>query len=86
MRGVATFAKDFSGLLLEKSIKTKRQPMPATAPIRPAYRVRGGPSLRLPTEPRVRIRTRLLMQDISIEKHQTNALAFNWSVFSALLG
>jgi hypothetical protein len=36
MRGVAIFAKDFSGLLLEKSAKTTRPPMPAAAPIRPA--------------------------------------------------
>jgi hypothetical protein len=32
----AIFAKDFSGLLLEKSAKTTRQPMPSAAPIRPA--------------------------------------------------
>ena len=30
----AIFAKDFSGLLLEKSAKTTRQPMPSAAPIR----------------------------------------------------
>ncbi|MFI3121783.1 MAG: hypothetical protein QX203_17580, partial [Methylococcaceae bacterium] len=36
MRGVAIFAKDFSGLLLEKSAKTTRPPMPTAAPIRPA--------------------------------------------------
>lgn len=34
--GVTIFAKDFSGLLLEKSAKTTRPPMPAAAPIRPA--------------------------------------------------
>ena len=28
----AIFAKDFSGLLLEKSAKTTRQPMPTAAP------------------------------------------------------
>ena len=50
------------------------------------YRVRGGRSLRLPTEPCVRIRTRLLMQGVSIEKHQTNALTFDQSVFPALSG
>ena len=49
-------------------------------------RVRGGRSLRLPTEPCVRIRTRLLMQGVSIEKHQTNALTFDQSVFPALSG
>ena len=36
MRGVAIFAKDYSGLLLEKSAKTTRPPMPRAAPIRPA--------------------------------------------------
>jgi len=30
----AIFAKDFSGLLLEKSAKTTRQPVPSAAPIR----------------------------------------------------
>ena len=37
--------------------------------------VRGGLGLRLPTEPCVLIPTRLLMQDIFIEKRQTNELA-----------
>ena len=36
------------------------------------HRVRGGCGLRLPTEPCVRIRTRLLTQDEPIGKHQTN--------------
>jgi hypothetical protein len=36
LRGVAIFAKDFSGLLLEKSAKTTRPLMPTAAPIRPA--------------------------------------------------
>ncbi|MDD1620372.1 MAG: hypothetical protein LUQ11_02740, partial [Methylococcaceae bacterium] len=40
-----------------------------------ADRVRGGRSLRLPTEPCVRVRTRLITQDSPIEKLQTNALA-----------
>ena len=38
-------------------------------------RVRGGRSLRLPTEPCVRVRTRLLTQDVSIDEHQTSAPA-----------
>jgi len=47
-------------------------------------RVRGGRSLRLPTEPCVRVRTRLLTQDVSIEKLQTNVLTFVQIVFPAL--
>lgn len=38
-RGVAIFAKYFSGLLLEKSAKTTRPPMPSAAPIRPRHLV-----------------------------------------------
>jgi hypothetical protein len=40
------------------------------------YQFRGDRSLRLPTEPCVRVRTRLLMQGVSIEKLQTNVPAF----------
>ena len=43
-------------------------------------------SLRLPTEPCVRVRTRLLMQGVSIEKLQTNAPAFGRIVFPVLSG
>jgi hypothetical protein len=35
----AIFAKDFSGLLLEKSAKITRQLMPSAAPIRPRHLV-----------------------------------------------
>jgi hypothetical protein len=49
-------------------------------------RVRGGRGLRLPTEPCVRVRTRLLMQGVSIEKRQTNAPACGRIVFPALSG
>ena len=50
------------------------------------HRVRGGRSLRLPTEPCVRVRTRLLTQDVSIEKLQANDLTFGQIVFPALSG
>ena len=50
------------------------------------YRVRGGRSLRLPTEPCVRVRTRLFMQGESIEKLQTNAPACGRIVFPVLSG
>jgi hypothetical protein len=51
-----------------------------------SHRVRGSRSSRLPTEPCVRVRTRLLTQDVSIEKLQTNAPAFGQIVFPALSG
>jgi sugar lactone lactonase YvrE len=37
-------------------------------------RVRGGRSPRLPTEPCVRVRTRLLTQGVSTDSHQTSAV------------
>ena len=49
-------------------------------------RVRGGRSLRLPTEPCVRVHTRLLMQGVSIGKRQTNAPVFGRIVFPGLSG
>jgi hypothetical protein len=56
------------------------------APLRPAcvalrHRVRGGRSPRLPTEPCVRVRTRLLTQGVSTDSHQTSAVASCRSVW-----
>jgi hypothetical protein len=42
------------------------------------HRVRGGRSFRLPTEPCVRVRTRLLMQGVSIEKRNNAAMLNRW--------
>ena len=50
----------------------------------PLHRVRGGRSLRLPTEPCVWVHTRLLTQVVSIELPQTNAPVSGWIVFPAL--
>jgi hypothetical protein len=44
-----------------------------------------GSSLLLPREPCVRILTRLLMQGVSIEKHQANALTSGQIVFRVYL-
>ena len=66
---------------LEARIETFRQAL-----LQGLDRVRGGRSLRLPTEPCVRVRTRLLMQGVSIEKLQTNAPACGRIVFPVLSG
>ena len=48
-------------------------------------RVRGSRSSRLPTKPCVRVRTRLLMQLLSIDEVETNAIVFPLTLSTALL-
>jgi hypothetical protein len=68
------------GAIPSESIVLKARPIEA------GHRVRGGRSLRLPTEPCVRVRTRLLMQGVSIEKLQTNVPACGRIVFPVFSG